>query len=90
MTLAHNKTAATLVSLVQQWVPLRGAQEKNQRARAKKLADKIQLIGQIAYDLGGIEAMRDLDYVAESLVGNDRSVGYWLMYLWDGVGEWAA
>lgn len=57
---------------------------------AKRMVRQIRLVAWGAVFIGGFGALRELHDAAESTVGNDNSIGFYLNHLWDGIGGWLA
>jgi hypothetical protein len=83
-----NNLPALLVSVVRQYE--RMDNDKRQSSVGVTLLDQVKVAGATAAYFGGFDAMEKLHNAAEGLVGEDNSVGYWLNYMWDGIGGWAA
>lgn len=83
-----NAVPALLVALVNQYDRLDS--DKRQSTLGITLCDQIRVAGATAAFLGGFDAMEKLHNAAEELVGGNNSVGYWLNYMWDGIGGWCA
>lgn len=83
-----NTVPALLVTLVKRYDDMDSDTRQSKVGIA--LRDHIRVAGATAAFLGGFDAMKQLHNAAEELVGSNNSVGYWLNYMWDGIGGWAA
>lgn len=77
-----------LVELVRTYEGMSSRERESDEA--KLLLAKVHAAGYTADFFGGFDGMRRLHDAAEELVGNDNSVGYWLNYMWNGIGRWLA
>lgn len=83
-----NSVPALLVALVKQYDQM--DRDKRESTVGVTLRDHIRVAGATAAFFGGFDAMEQLHNAAEELVGGNNSVGYWLNYMWDGIGGWNA
>jgi len=77
-----------IVALVKEWAGIERSQRE--QARGQEILHDLQLIGRTAAFFDGYWGMKKLHDAAEDIVGNDNSIGYWLNWMWDGIGSWCA
>lgn len=80
--------ATILVSAVREFNGMDSGERKEEKG--KLLLKEILTAGRTAAFFGGYDGMKQLHDAVEELVGNDNSIGYYLNYMWDGIGGWRA
>lgn len=77
-----------IVALTQRYD--RMTREEREGAEGAAIRETLYTVGRTAAFFGGYAGMIALHDAAESLVGNNNSVGYVLNWMWDGIGGWMA